>query len=65
MNFAIKTKKLGRMYKIRGGKKTEPKELIALDDVNIEVNPGEQPSFVFRWAEHRAVEQGLIDMVTN
>ncbi len=41
MNLAIKTKKLGRVYKIRGGKKTEPKELVALDDVNIEVYPGE------------------------
>jgi len=41
MNFAIKTEKLGRIYKLRGGKKTEPKELVALDDVNIEVNPGE------------------------
>ena len=41
MNLAIKTEKLGRVYKIRGGKKTEPKELVALDDVNIEVYPGE------------------------
>jgi ABC-2 type transport system ATP-binding protein len=41
MNFAIKTDKLGRIYKIRGGKKTEPRELVALEDVNIEVQPGE------------------------
>ncbi len=41
MNFAIKTKNLGRIYKIRGGKKTEPRELVALKDVNIEVEPGE------------------------
>jgi len=41
MNFAIKTEKLGRIYKIRGGKKTEPRELTALQDVNIEVNSGE------------------------
>lgn len=41
MNFAIKTEKLGRVYKIRGGKKSEPRELVALDDVNIEVKPGE------------------------
>ena len=41
MNLAIKTEKLGRIYKIRGGKKTEPRELVALEDVNIEVEPGE------------------------
>jgi ABC-2 type transport system ATP-binding protein len=41
MNFAILTEKLGRIYKIRGGKKTEPRELVALDDVNIDVKPGE------------------------
>jgi ABC-2 type transport system ATP-binding protein len=41
MNFAINTEKLGRVYKIRGGKKSEPRELVALDDVNIEVKPGE------------------------
>jgi ABC-2 type transport system ATP-binding protein len=41
MNLAIKTDKLGRIYKIRGGKKTEPRELVALEDVNIEVQPGE------------------------
>jgi ABC-2 type transport system ATP-binding protein len=41
MKLAIKTGKLGRIYKIRGGKKTDPKELVALDDVNVEVRPGE------------------------
>ncbi len=41
MNFAIKTENLGRVYKIRGGKKTEPRELVALKDVNVEVKPGE------------------------
>lgn len=41
MNLAIKTENLGRIYKIRGGKKSEPRELVALDNVNIEVNPGE------------------------
>lgn len=41
MDFAIKTEKLGRVYKIRGGKKTDPRELVALEDVNIEVKPGE------------------------
>jgi ABC-2 type transport system ATP-binding protein len=41
MDFAIETTKLGRIYKIRGGKKTEPKELRALDDVNIQIRCGE------------------------
>jgi ABC-2 type transport system ATP-binding protein len=41
MNLAIKTEKLGRVYKIRGGKRTEPRELVALRDVNIEVPAGE------------------------
>ena len=41
MNFAIRTENLGRVYKIRGGKKTEPKSLTALQDVNLEVQPGE------------------------
>ena len=30
MNFAIKTEKLGRINKIRGGKKKEAKELVGL-----------------------------------
>ena len=41
MNFAIRTEKLDRIYKIRGGKKSEPRELVALQDVNVEVQPGE------------------------
>lgn len=41
MDFAIHTQNLGRIYKIRGGKKTEPKELAALHDVNLEVRKGE------------------------
>jgi ABC-2 type transport system ATP-binding protein len=41
MNFAIKTENLGRIYKIRGGKKSEPKELVALKDINLKVQPGE------------------------
>ena len=38
---AIKTEQLGRIYKIRGSKKNEPKERIALADVNLEVPRGE------------------------
>jgi ABC-2 type transport system ATP-binding protein len=41
MNFALQTQNLGRIYKIRGGKKSQPKELIALQDVNLEVRRGE------------------------
>ncbi|MBI3160285.1 MAG: ABC transporter ATP-binding protein [Chloroflexi bacterium] len=41
MQQAIFTKKLSRIYKLRGGKKTEPKELIALKDVDLEVKQGE------------------------
>jgi len=50
MQFAIKTTDLGRIYKIRGPKKRpkkgeplppESKELVALQDVNLEVRPGE------------------------
>jgi ABC-2 type transport system ATP-binding protein len=41
MNLAIRTDKLGRIYKIRGGKKTEPRELVALRDVNVEIKRGE------------------------
>ncbi len=39
--YAIQTENLGRIYKIRGGKKSEPTELTALKDVNLEVQPGE------------------------
>src|SRR3989338_8596322 len=38
---AIKTEQLGRIYKIRGSKKNEPKERIALADVNLDVPRGE------------------------
>jgi len=38
---AIQTENLGRIYKIRGNKKSEEKQLIALNDVNLEVQPGE------------------------
>jgi ABC-2 type transport system ATP-binding protein len=41
MKTAIKTIDLGRIYKIRGGKKEDPKELTALEKVNIEIQPGE------------------------
>jgi ABC-2 type transport system ATP-binding protein len=41
MDFAIQTENLSRIYKIRGGKKKEPKELSALQDVNLEVRRGE------------------------
>ncbi len=41
MDFAIRTENLGRTYKIRGGKKSEPRSLIALTDVNLEIRPGE------------------------
>lgn len=41
MDFAIQTERLGRIYKIRGGKKSEPKELVALKDVNLQVRKGE------------------------
>lgn len=41
MNIALKTEKLSRVYKIRSGKKAEPKELVALRDINLEVKSGE------------------------
>jgi ABC-2 type transport system ATP-binding protein len=41
MDFAIRTENLGRTYKIRGGKKTEARSLVALTDVNLEIKPGE------------------------
>ncbi len=41
MNYAIQTENLGRVYKLRGAKKEEPKKLIALQDVNLQVQPGE------------------------
>ena len=39
--LAIETRSLGRVYKIRGGKKDQPKELTALRDINFEVRRGE------------------------
>ena len=41
MKYAIKTEKLSRIYKIRGSKKESAKELVALDDINLEICPGE------------------------
>ncbi len=41
MESALSTQNLGRIYKIRGGKKEDPKQLVALDNVNIEVKKGE------------------------
>ncbi len=41
MEAVLRTKDLGRIYKIRGGKKKDPKELIALQNVNLEIKPGE------------------------
>ena len=41
MNLAIRTEKLSRIYKIRGGKKQDAKQLIALQDVDLEIKPGE------------------------
>lgn len=40
-DLAIKTENLGRTYKIRGGKRDEPKTRVALVDVNLEVARGE------------------------
>ncbi|HUF39868.1 MAG TPA: ATP-binding cassette domain-containing protein [Anaerolineales bacterium] len=41
MKQAIFTENLGRVYKLRGGKKEDPRELVALDGVNVEVAQGE------------------------
>lgn len=41
MTAAIKTENLGRIYKIRGAKKGEAKERVALTSVDLEVPPGE------------------------
>jgi ABC-2 type transport system ATP-binding protein len=43
INYAVETKDLGRVYKIRGNKKErqERKELVALQDVNLTVERGE------------------------
>jgi ABC-2 type transport system ATP-binding protein len=39
--YAIATSDLGRIYKVRGGKREEPKTRVALSDVNLEVPYGE------------------------
>lgn len=41
MKHVIETRDLGRIYKIRGGKKEDPKELVALEKVNLAIKPGE------------------------
>jgi ABC-2 type transport system ATP-binding protein len=41
MDFAIQTEHLSRIYKIRGRKRSEPKQLVALQDVNLEIRSGE------------------------
>jgi ABC-2 type transport system ATP-binding protein len=41
MDFAIKAENLGRIYKLRSSKRGETRQLEALKDVNLEVNPGE------------------------
>ncbi len=38
---SIYTEKLGRVYKIRDAKKNDQKQLIALQDVNLSIQPGE------------------------
>jgi len=41
MDFAIQTEHLSRIYKIRGRKKSEPKQLVALQDVSLGIRRGE------------------------
>jgi ABC-2 type transport system ATP-binding protein len=41
MDFAIQTERVGRIYKIRGSRKTEPRQLVALDDVSLRAERGE------------------------
>ncbi len=41
MELAIQTSKLGRIYKIRGTKNTEARELVALQNVDLQVERGE------------------------
>lgn len=41
LTCSIETKNLGRIYKVRGAKKGESKQLIALNDINLTVKPGE------------------------
>jgi ABC-2 type transport system ATP-binding protein len=38
---SVETSHLGRVYNLRGGKKSEPRSLTALEDVTLEVRPGE------------------------
>jgi ABC-2 type transport system ATP-binding protein len=40
-SLAIHTENLGRVYKVRGGRKDEPKDRVALSDVNLQVPRGE------------------------
>jgi hypothetical protein len=49
MDFAIRTEKLSRIYKIRGGKKSEPRSLIALSDINLENTP--RRAFWLTWSQ--------------
>jgi ABC-2 type transport system ATP-binding protein len=41
MELAIQTENVGRVYKIRGSRKTEAKELVALHDVSLQAERGE------------------------
>jgi ABC-2 type transport system ATP-binding protein len=41
LTYSIETRNLGRIYKVRGAKKEEPKKLVALQDINLTVRPGE------------------------
>lgn len=41
MTHAIRTEELGRVYRIRGGRKSDAKELTALKNVNLEIKQGE------------------------
>ncbi len=41
MDNSVETIDLGRVYKLRGGKKGEAKALVALDDVNLQIQRGE------------------------
>jgi ABC-2 type transport system ATP-binding protein len=41
MDFAILTEELGRVYKLRGSRKGEAKQLVALKDVSLEIRRGE------------------------
>ena len=38
---AIETKKLGRIYKVRGAKKGESRKLVALSNINLTIQKGE------------------------